>query len=227
MMDSTAADSGEVKGASVIIVGGGATGFSAGWWLARAGVDVLVIEKGIVAWEASGRNGGGCAHHFSPLFAEEQRLWPQMDELLGYPTEFQPGRIYLAMERAHEALADRMMGNGARYGFRTERLDHAQLRELVPLAGDVHAAYWLRFGGHANPHRTVQGYAWAMQDHGGRMMQHTTVQGFAVRGAALRASRRTAACSGATNSCWRPGRRRASWRRCSGCACPSCPRGPR
>jgi len=180
-MDSVAAESGEVKGASVIVVGGGATGLSAGWWLARAGVDVLVIEKGIVAWEASGRNGGGCTHHFSPLFAEEQRLWPQMDELLGYPTEFQPGRIYLAMERAHEALADRMTGNGARYGFRTERLDPAQLRELVPLAGDVHAAYWLRFGGHANPHRTVQGYAWAMQDHGGRVLQHTTVQGFAVR----------------------------------------------
>ena len=61
------------------------------WWLAREGVDVLVIDKGIVGWEASGRNGGGCTHPFSPLFAEEQRLWPQMDELLGYPTEYRPG----------------------------------------------------------------------------------------------------------------------------------------
>src|SRR6266851_4271329 len=47
------------RGAAVIIIGGGVTGLSAGWWLARSGIDVLVIDKGIVGWEASGRNGGG------------------------------------------------------------------------------------------------------------------------------------------------------------------------
>ena len=65
----------------VVIVGGGVTGLSAAWWLARSGVDVTVLDKGIVGWEASGRNGGGCSHYQSPLFVEEQRLWPQMDEL--------------------------------------------------------------------------------------------------------------------------------------------------
>ena len=169
-------------GASVVIVGGGATGLSAGWWLARAGVDVLVIDKGIVALEASGRNGGGCTHGFSPLFVEEQRLWPQMDELLGYPTEFSAGRVRIAMDAAQWADAHRMVQNGERYGFRTEALDAAQLRELVPLAGEAHGAYWHHFGGHANPHRTVQGYAWAMQDHGGRVLQHTTVLGFTISG---------------------------------------------
>ena len=73
------------KGAAVVIIGGGVTGLSAGWWLARSGVDVLVLERGIVGWEASGRNGGGATHVYSPFGLEEQRLWPQMDELLGYP----------------------------------------------------------------------------------------------------------------------------------------------
>jgi sarcosine oxidase, subunit beta len=50
------------RGAAVVIIGGGVTGLSAGWWLARAGVDVLVLERGIVGWEASGRNGGGATH---------------------------------------------------------------------------------------------------------------------------------------------------------------------
>lgn len=170
-------------GAAVVIVGGGATGLSAGWWLARDGIDVLVIDKGIVGWEASGRNGGGCTHHFSPLFAEEQRLWPQMDALLGYPTEFQPYRIRIAFDAAQFALYGQAMRNAAHQGFVTEVLDGRQLRDAVPLAGeDAFGGYFYRFGGHANPHRTVQGYAWAMQDHGGRVLQHTAVEGFARDG---------------------------------------------
>ena len=88
------------NGAAVVIIGGGVTGLSAGWWLARADVDVLVLEKGIVGWEASGRNGGGATHVYSPFGLEEQRLWPQMDELLGYPTEHQPYRIGIALSEA-------------------------------------------------------------------------------------------------------------------------------
>ena len=185
-------------GAAVIIVGGGASGLSAGWWLARAGVDVLVLDKGLVAWEASGRNGGGCTHGFSPLFAEEQRLWPQMDELLGYPTEFTPGRIRIAVTAEQWSDSDRMVRNGEHHGMRSERLDSRQLRELVPLAPDeVAGAYWHHFGGHANPHRTVQAYAWAMADAGGRLLQHTAVRGFETAGGrvtAVQTDRGTLGC---------------------------------
>lgn len=168
---------------SVIVVGGGATGLSAAWWLAREGVDVLVVEAGIVGGEASGRNGGGCSHHFSPLFAEEQRLWPQMDELLGYPTEFQPNRMRIAFDSHQMELYGRAMTNGARYGFRSEVLDAKGVRDRVPLAGgDILGGYFYHFGGHANPHRTVQAYAWALEDHGGRLMQRTLVQGFRTQG---------------------------------------------
>ncbi len=55
------------KGASVVIVGAGVTGLSAAWWLARSGVDVLVIEKGVVGWEASGNLAyGGGPHEWLP-----------------------------------------------------------------------------------------------------------------------------------------------------------------
>jgi sarcosine oxidase subunit beta len=168
-------------GASVVIVGGGVTGLSAGWWLARAGIDVLVLEKGIVGWEASGRNGGGCSHHFSPLFAEEQRLWPQMDALLGHPTEFQRGRIKVAHTEGQLASFSKACANAERQGFASEPLDNRALRELVPLAGDAALGSFLwHWGGHANPQRTVQAYAWALQDHGGRVLQHTAVTGIDV-----------------------------------------------
>ena len=171
------------RGAAVVIIGGGVTGLSAGWWLARAGVDVLVLERGIVGWEASGRNGGGATHVYSPFGLEEQRLWPQMDALLGYPTEFQPHRIGVALSESHLALARRWSEIGEARGFRWQLLDRQQLRELVPIVGDnAIGGTYLHFGGHANPQRTVQAYAWALQDRGGRILQHTTVTGFQQRG---------------------------------------------
>ena len=172
-----------MSGANVVIVGGGVTGLSAGWWLARSGVSVTVLDKGIVGWEASGRNGGGASHYQSPLFDEEQRLWPQMDGLLGYPTEHQKDRIIIAMsERQWEQyrfVADRHH----RLGHPVDVLDVKQVQDAVPLAGDAcFGGVHYKFGGHANPQRTVQAYAWALQDLGGKIVQHSPVTGFEAAG---------------------------------------------
>jgi sarcosine oxidase, subunit beta len=176
------------QAASVIIIGGGVTGLSAAWWLAREGVDVLVIEKGIVGWEASGRNGGGCTHYQSPLFDEEQRLWPQMDELLGYPTEYRRERVIIALTEAQLAQYQDHGDICKGMGYHYDTLDAQQTRALVPLAGDnVVGAVHYRFGGQANPQRTVQAYAWAAQDRGTRILQHTAVSSLVMDGGRVKA----------------------------------------
>src|SRR3981081_2624673 len=140
----------QAKGAAVVIIGGGVTGLSAGWWPAPPCAGVLVRENSIVGWEASGRNGGGATHVYSPFGLEEQRLWPQMAELLGYPTEYQPFRIGVALSEAQLALARRWAEIGETRGFRWESLDRRQLKELVPIVGDnAIGGTYLHFGGHA------------------------------------------------------------------------------
>ncbi len=166
----------DMRGASVVVVGAGVTGLSTAWWLARSGVDVLVIDKGIVGWEASGRNGGGCSHYNSALFHEEQRLWPQMDALLGYPTEYRRERIIFATNERHLALYHKMGETIGSLGYDWDRIDGDEVRRRVPLAGHTAlGGIHLKVGGHANPQRTVQAYAWALQDLGGRILQHTPV----------------------------------------------------
>jgi sarcosine oxidase, subunit beta len=172
-----------MSGAEVVIVGGGVTGLSAGWWLARSGVKVTVLDKFIVGWEASGRNGGGASHYASPLFDEEQRMWPQMDELLGYPTEHQKERIIIAMTERQWEQYRFVAERHKRLNHPVELLDTKQVLDAVPLAsekcfGGVH----YKFGGHANPQRSVQAYAWALQDLGGEIVQHSPVTGFETAG---------------------------------------------
>lgn len=172
-----------MSGSEVVIIGGGVTGLSAGWWLARSGVKVTVLDKFIVGWEASGRNGGGASHYQSPLFDEEQRLWPQMDELLGYPTEHQKERIIIAMTERQWEQYRFVAERHHRLGHPVEVLDVKQVQEAVPLAGDnCFGGVHYKFGGHANPQRSVQAYAWALQDLGGKIVQHSPVTGFETAG---------------------------------------------
>ena len=173
-----------MSGSEIAVIGAGVTGLSAAWWLARAGHSVTVFDRGIVGWEASGRNGGGCTHYQSPLFHEEQRLWPMMDDLLGYPTEYRRERIVVNFsefdEQRYRRVAELTASMGADY--RSEELDRVTLRTHAPLVSDnALSAQYFRFGGHANPQRTVQAYAWALQDLGGRVVQHTEVEGFTTR----------------------------------------------
>ena len=172
-----------MSGSEVVIVGGGVTGLSAGWWLARSGVKVTVLDKFIVGWEASGRNGGGASHYSSPLFDEEQRLWPQMDDLLGYPTEHQKERILIAMTERQWEQYRFVAARHQRLNHSVEVLDVKQVQEMVPLAGDnCFGGVHYKFGGHANPQRSVQAYAWALQDLGGTIHQHSPVTGFETAG---------------------------------------------
>ena len=152
-----------------MVVGGGVSGLSAAWWLARSGVDVLVLDKGVVGWEASGRNGGGCSHYQSPLFAEEQRLWPLMDDMLGYPTEYQRERVIVALTDKHLADYRYMARMFREVGYTVDDLTGAESRALAPLVSEacIGGIHLRGVGGHANPQRTVQAYAWALQDLGG------------------------------------------------------------
>jgi sarcosine oxidase subunit beta len=113
---------------------------------------------------------------------EEQKLWPQMEELLGYPTEYQRHRIRVTLDEVQFTHHTRIERLAAKQGFKCQRLTPAEIRELVPLCGDnVYGGFLLDFGGHANPQRTSQAYAWALQDHGGKILQHATVTGITVR----------------------------------------------
>ena len=173
--------------ADVVVIGAGVSGLSSAYFLARAGRDVVVVDKGIVGGEASGRNGGMVSERVDeplliPMAVEATELWTTLDEELGYPTEFtQEGRLQVAVTELEmgDLLAERDVA--LRHGIDVALVEPSEIRDMIPgITERTLGGLFFPNGGHANTQLTVQAYAWALQDLGGRLYQNTTVTGLRV-----------------------------------------------
>ncbi|MFO1170126.1 MAG: FAD-binding oxidoreductase [Hyphomicrobiaceae bacterium] len=170
------------SGHDLIVVGAGLVGLATAYFAQKAGAKVLVLDRGATAYEASSRATGflslrGETPEESPLALIAEKLWPTLDEELGYPTEWkQKGRIWVAI---NELEAEKLKHTWASFettdiGF--ELIDGKRCREIVPaFTEDVIAGIYTPRSGHANTQRTSQAFAWAFQDLGGVIMEHTPV----------------------------------------------------
>ena len=176
-----------VDSADVVVIGGGVSGLTSAYFLAKAGKDVVVVEKGAVGGEASGRNGGMISERVDeppmiPMAVESLKIWPTLDDELGYPTEFtHQGRLEVAVSEEEMGDIYTERDESLRHGIAVELLDPSEIQGMVPgITGRTLGGAFFPNGGHANPQRTVQAFAWAFQDLGGRLCQHTAVTGLEV-----------------------------------------------
>ena len=178
-----------VRSADVLVIGAGVSGLASAYYLAKAGKDVVVVEKGTVGGEASGRNGGMISERVDeppmiPMGVESLKIWPTLDDELGYPTEFtHEGRLQVAVSEEEMGDLYTEREEALRRGLSVELLDHSAIQGLIPgITGRTLGGLFFANGGHANPQRTVQAFAWAFQDLGGRLYQNTAVTGMSVVG---------------------------------------------
>jgi sarcosine oxidase subunit beta len=174
--------------ADVVIIGGGIIGLSSGYWLAKAGAKVVILEKGRVGWEASSRATGflslrGEQPLESPLAVEAERLWHTLDAELGSPTEWNAGgRLWAATTPEEWDELQETYKLFSETGIPFRLIEGKETRKIVPclpenVIGGIHTTR----SGHANPQRTTQAFAWALVRHGGEILENTPAIGIVTK----------------------------------------------
>lgn len=167
----------------VVVVGGGVIGTSIAFHLTRLGLhDVLVLEKGTVAGQASGRSGALVRMHYpdEPQAALALASLPWFEnwaEWVGGDCGFvQTGFLQLV----HPSDNQKLQGNTTmlkRIGVETRYVDADEIQELQPgviVDEDEQGAFEPR-SGYADPVRTTQSFAAAARRGGAEIREDVEV----------------------------------------------------
>jgi sarcosine oxidase subunit beta len=195
-----------VRHVDVAIIGGGVTGSSIAYHLARAGAQVCVFERAepAVAPSASWASAGGVRQQGRdprewPLTLQASRRWPGLDDELGANTGFVQGGHVHVVEQADDLPAlEARVAREREAGMNIRMIDRAELRTIAPaLSSRMLAGAYTPADGQAHPPSTTRAFAAAAQRHGARYLtgvrvdrltlDHGRVTGVAANAEALAA----------------------------------------
>ena len=177
--------------ADVVVIGGGIVGAAVTGELAAAGVDVVLVERGLVACGSSGKPIGGVRGHFSDelnvaLAARSLARYEQMGADISLD---QVGYLFLLREPEHVAGFARSVALQNEHGMPARMITAAEAAELCPpIDRDAFVGAALSpADGHARPVQAAAGYLTAAQARGARVLTNCAVTGIEVRGGEIAA----------------------------------------
>ena len=174
----------------VAIIGGGIVGISTALFLARRGVSVAVLEKGLIAAEQSGRNWGWCRQQNRdlremPLMQQSMDLWRNLGDELGLDTSYrETGLIYVTRDESELAAWSNWISSTRGMDVGSRVLSAAEARALTPgnsrsdWIGGVHSAR----DGRAEPAVATSRLATAARQAGATLHQACAVRGLDITG---------------------------------------------
>src|SRR5262245_44111842 len=183
------------KRTSVAVIGGGIIGISTALELAERGIDVTLIEKGIIAGEQSSRNWGwyrqmGRDAREIPLILESLRAWRGINERIGAETGFrQCGIVYLCETEAElAARRDWYEKNARPFGLSTRLITGAEADRLQPGSTRRWAgALYTEEDGRAEPFKAASAIALGARKRGAKIITGCAVRGLDTSGGRLSA----------------------------------------
>jgi sarcosine oxidase, subunit beta len=174
----------------VLVIGGGLQGCAIALHLARAGVAVTIIDRGVAGRQASGVNAGGLRLLLRdlreyPLAQRAMAMWADLPALVGHAAaaacelRLRTGQVAVAMDAAEWDWAQTRAAEMRRRGQANEvLLDARGVQALLAGLSDRALGGLVSQGdGHANPAAAAKAFRDATAASGARI-----VEGCAVRG---------------------------------------------
>jgi glycine/D-amino acid oxidase-like deaminating enzyme len=198
--------------AEVVIIGGGVTGASIAFHLARRGVrDVVLVEKSFLASGPTGRSSACVRQHYSTpetcrMVLKALRFFENFAEHTGGRTAgFTRTGYLLGVGDALRKPMEASVALQQSVGIDVRLMSPVELREIEPRlrVDDLVAGCYEPGAGSADPAQTTQGFAAAAREQGVRIREQTSVSGIRVergRVAAVETSRGTIATRKVVNA---------------------------
>jgi glycine/D-amino acid oxidase-like deaminating enzyme len=192
-----------------LVVGGGITGAATAWYLSRAGVEVILVERSELGSAASGANAGslhaqlqqvpfmergeGWARDFAPasrFLLDSIQLWRGLGEELGEDLEVAiTGGIMVADSPDQLSAIERKVAIEHEQGLASELLSAADLRRLAPYIADGMAGgEFCPDEGKANPLLATAALAGAAVAQGAQVIPRTELVSLAREDDGFRAA---------------------------------------
>jgi glycine/D-amino acid oxidase-like deaminating enzyme len=182
-VDQVASSQSLPAAAEVVVIGAGIVGSSAALFLARAGIPVVLCEKGQVAGEQSSRNWGWCramGRDFReiPLILESLRLWRAMNEMAEAETGFRTaGTLFLSDDEAELKKYESWLGHARDHQIDSRLISSGEVATLLPgFTRRFAGALYTPSDGRAEPQLAAPAIARAVQRHGGTVMTGCAVR---------------------------------------------------
>ena len=127
-----------MESAEVVVIGGGVVGCATAWQLMRRGVDVLLLERELIATGSSSKGSGAMRHFFAEnvdaeLSRESIGFYADSESLLGERVPFERnGYLYLAREHAELDELTQIAATPRGLGCRVDLLGPDELAAHVP-----------------------------------------------------------------------------------------------
>jgi glycine/D-amino acid oxidase-like deaminating enzyme len=170
--------------ADVVVIGGGIIGVFTAWYLARRGLSVAVVEKGLVAAEQSSRNWGWCRQmnrdeRELPLATRALELWEQFAADTGEDTGFSRcGLLFLSDDEAQIAQWRQWQEFGKSAGVTTQVLSGREATERGHATGRAwKGGVYSPSDGTADPGKAAPAVAAALMKIGGTVLQNCAARG--------------------------------------------------
>lgn len=166
----------------VLVVGGGLMGLTTAFFLARRGVSVTVVERGLVGRQASGTNFGAVRRQGRPLSQlplsnRAREIWWSLPELIGEDCEFvKRGHLRIALDDKAAANVVTYAESARDHGLDVEILGREALRRRFPaLSERPVAGTFSPLDGHANPRLAGPAFARAAVRAGAHIVEHCEI----------------------------------------------------